>query len=137
MKIILEGTKAEFRNLLHSFGIPKESVFDDGSQFICGDVAGRGHRRKKSVRTFKVIKEQFGDVIKDYLPSEEVPNKPEPLEINFTSDSDSSEIKALTKDHSNRRREVRKQLNSLKQNIPEAVIDYFSRKDVTISFNGR
>lgn len=137
MKIILEGTEAEFRSMLHSFGIPNEVVFDDGSQFICGDIAGRGHRRKKSVRTFKVIKEQFGDVIKDYSSSEEVPDKPEPLEIEFMSDSDNDKIKVLAKEQANRRREVRQQLNSLKQNIPEAVIDYFSGKDVTISFNGR
>lgn len=137
MKIILEGTEAEFRSLLHSFGIPKEVVFDDGSQFICGDLAGRGHRRKKSVRTFKVIKKQFGDAIKDYSSSKEVPNKPEPLEIEFMSDSDSDKIKALTKEQANRRREVRQKLNSLKQDIPEAVIGYFSGKDVTISFNGR
>ena len=119
MKIILEGTEAEFRSLLHSFGIPKEVVFDDGSQFICGDLAGRGHRRKKSVRTFKVIKEQFGDAIKDYSSSKEVPNKPEPLEIESMSDSDNDKIKALAKEQANRRREVRQQLNSLKQVIPK------------------
>lgn len=86
MKIILEGTEAEFRYLLHSFGIPKEVVFDDGSQFICGDVAGRGHRRKKLVRTFKVIKEQFGDVIKDYSSYEEAPNKPKPEPLTEIAD---------------------------------------------------
>ena len=119
MRIILEGTEAEFRSLLHSFGIPKEVVFDDGSQFICGDLAGRGHRRKKSVRTFKVIKKQFGDAIKDYSSSKEVPNKPEPLEIESMSDSDNDKIKALAKEQANRRREVRQQLNSLKQVIPK------------------
>lgn len=84
-----------------------------------------------------MIKEQFGDAIKDYSSSEEVLNKPEPLEIEFMPDSDNDKIKALTKEQANRRREVHQQLNSLKQDIPEAVIDYFSGKDVTISFNGR
>lgn len=77
MKIILEGTEAELRSALHSFGIPKEVVFDNGSQFLCGDITERGHRCKKSVRTFKVLKEQFKDVIKDYTFSKEAPNEPE------------------------------------------------------------
>lgn len=48
MKITLEGTEAELINVLHSFGIPNEVVFDDGKQFLCGDMCGRGHRRKKA-----------------------------------------------------------------------------------------
>lgn len=115
MKIILEGTETELINTLRSFGIPKEVVFDDGRQFICGDLAGRGHRCKKSVRTFKVIKEQFGDAIKDYSSSKEVPNKPESLEIEFMSDSDSDKIKALTKEQANRRRQVYRQLHPSKR----------------------
>lgn len=85
MKIILEGTEAEFINVLHSFGIPNEVVFDDGNQFLCGDIAGRGHR-KKSTRTFKVIKEQIGDIAKDYSSSKEVPNKPEPESLSKIAD---------------------------------------------------
>lgn len=42
MRIILEGTEAEFRSMLHSFGIPNEVVCDDGSEFVYGDVDGRG-----------------------------------------------------------------------------------------------
>ena len=80
MKIILKGTETELINMLRSFGIPNEVVFDNGSQFICGDIAGRGHR-KKSARTFKVIKEQIVDFMKDYLPSKEGPNKPAPLKM--------------------------------------------------------
>ncbi len=34
MKIILEGTEAEFRSALHSFGIPDKIVFDDGEKFV-------------------------------------------------------------------------------------------------------
>lgn len=113
MKIILKGTETELINTLRSFGIPNEVVFDNGSQFICGDIAGRGHR-KKSARTFKVIKEQIGDIAKDYSSSKEVPNKPEPLELEFMSDSDNDKIKALAKEQANRRRKGRQQLNSLK-----------------------
>lgn len=80
MKIILKGTETELINTLRSFGIPNKVIFDDGSQFLCGDIAGRGHR-KKSARTFKVNKEQIGDIMKKYLPSKEVPNKPEPLKM--------------------------------------------------------
>ena len=80
MKIILKGMETELINTLRSFGIPNEVVFDNGSQFICGDIAGRGHR-KKSARTLKVIKEQIGDFMKDYLPSKEGPNKPAPLKM--------------------------------------------------------
>ena len=47
MKIILEGTEAEFRSMLHSFGVPDKTVSDNSSQFLCGDIAGRGHRRKR------------------------------------------------------------------------------------------
>lgn len=46
MKIILEGTETEIINALHSFCIPNEVIFDNGNQFICGDIAGRGHRPK-------------------------------------------------------------------------------------------
>lgn len=45
MKIILEGTAEELRNTL-LFGIPQNVVSDDGSQFLCGDIADRGHRQK-------------------------------------------------------------------------------------------
>lgn len=34
MKIILEGTVKELQNALHTFGIPKEAIFDDGTQFL-------------------------------------------------------------------------------------------------------
>lgn len=123
MKIILEGTKTEIINALHSFCIPNKVVFDNGNQFICGDIAGRGHR-KKSARTFKTFKEQFGDIMKDYLPSKEVPDKPKPLEnvlnnfeinIGFISDFDNGEIKALTKEHVNLCRQIRSHLRSSSQ----------------------
>ncbi len=45
MKIILEGTAEELRNIL-LFGISQNIVSNDGSQFLCGDIAGRGHRQK-------------------------------------------------------------------------------------------
>ena len=34
MKIILEGTEAELRNAIRSFGIPNEAIFDDGNEFV-------------------------------------------------------------------------------------------------------
>ena len=34
MKIILEGTEAELRSALHSFGVPDKVVFDDGEKFV-------------------------------------------------------------------------------------------------------
>lgn len=66
MKIILEGTETEFRTMLHFFGIPKEIVFDDGSQFICGDIAGRGHRQKQAERTFKELKAKIKGKANDF-----------------------------------------------------------------------
>lgn len=116
MKIILEGTETEIINTFRSFGIPNEVVFDNGSQFICGDIAGRGHR-KKSARTFKVIKEQVGDIMKDYSPSKEVPNKPKPLEVTtdaikinfnlgFISDPNSKEYAELKEILANHYREI-------------------------------
>lgn len=106
MKIILEGTAEELRNIL-LFGIPQNIVSDDGSQFLCGDIAGRGYRRKAT-------------------------------ELGFMPDSDSSEIKALTKEHANRRRQVRQQLNSLsEQTIPEAVANYFKGNKLSVPFEKR
>lgn len=67
MKIILEGTAEELRNIL-LFGIPQNVVSNNDSQFLCGDIADRGHRQK---------------------------------------------VVELAKEHANRRRQVREQLNSL------------------------
>lgn len=76
MKIILEGTEAELRSALHSFGVQDKDVSDDGSQFLCADIAIRGHRCKTA-------------------------------KLGFMSDSNNSEIKALTQEQANRRREIR------------------------------
>lgn len=93
MRIILEGTEAELRSALHSFGISNEVAFNDGSQFLCGDIAGRGHRQK---------------------------------------------VVELAKEHSDRRRQVREQLNSLsEQAIPEAVTNYFKGNKLSVSFEKR
>lgn len=89
MKIILEGTAEELRNIL-LFGIPQNVVSDNDSQFLCGDIADRGHRQK---------------------------------------------VVELAKEHANRRRQVREQLNSLsKQDIPGIVVNYFNGRKLSVSF---
>lgn len=139
MKIILEGTEAELRSALHSFGIPEKVVSDSGSQFLCGDIAGRGHRRKKVERTFAELKAIAQNYLNDFLGTDKT-ERPQPIKfaVGFMPNSDNSEIKALSKEHSDRRRQVRQQLNSLReQEIPEAVADYFNGNKSSVSFEKR
>lgn len=139
MKIILEGTEAELRSTLHSFGVPDKVVFDNGSQFLCGDIVGRGHRRKKAERTFAELKVIAENHLNDFLGTDKT-ERPQPIKftVGFMPDSDSSEIKALTKEHANRRRQVRQQLNSLsEQTIPEAVANYFKGNELSVPFEKR
>lgn len=112
MKIILEGTEAELRSALHSFGIPDKVVSDDGSQFLCGDIAGKGNRRKTAERTFAEFKAIAQNRLNDFLGTDktERPQRVE-LNLNFMSDSDNDKIKALAKEQANRRRQVYRQLH--------------------------
>lgn len=138
MKIILEGTAEELRNIL-LFGIPQNIVSDDDSQFLCGDIAGRGHRRKKAERTFSELKAIAENHLNDFLETDKT-KRPQPVKftVGFMSDSDNSEIKALAKEHADRRRQVREQLNLLsEQDIPKAVANYFNGRKLSVSFEKR
>lgn len=116
MKIILEGTEAELRSALHSFGIPSEVAFDDGKQFLCSDIVSRENRRRKS---------------EDTLTSSEI-------DVGFRYNSDNNRIKAIAKEQADRRRQVRQQLNPLlEQAIPEAVANYFKGNKLSVSFEKR
>ena len=139
MKIILEGTEAELRSALHSFGVPDKVVSDNGSQFLCGDIAGRGHRRKKVERTFAELKAIAQNHLNDFSGTDK-PKRPQPIELNlgYISDFDSDKIKALAKNHADCRRQVHEQLNSLsEQAIPEAVANYFKGNKLSVSFEKR
>lgn len=82
MKIILKGTETELINMLGSFGIPNEVVFDNGSQFLCGDIAGRGHGFKKAEHTFKELKAKIKDEAKDFsADGKNVSRPPEMIEF--------------------------------------------------------
>lgn len=93
MRIILEGTEAELRSALHSFGISSEVAFDDGKQFLCSDIVSRENRRRK---------------LEDTLTSSEI-------DVGFRSNSDNSRIKAIAKEQANRRRQVCRQPHTLSQ----------------------
>lgn len=128
MKIILEGTEAELISALHPFGIPDKVISDDG-----------GNRREVIARTFAEFKAIAQNRLNDFLGTDktERPQRVKP-NLNFMSDSDNDKIKALAKEQANHRREVRQQLISLsKQDIPEAVINYFSGKKTPIIFHNR
>lgn len=138
MKIILEGTAEELRNIL-LFGIPQNVVSDDGSQFLCSDIADRGHRQRATERTFAELKVIVENHLNDFLETDKT-KRPQPIKftVGFMSDSDNSEIKALAKEHADRRRQVRQQLNSLsEQAIPEAVANYFKGNKLSVSFEKR
>ncbi len=119
MKIILEGTEAEFRSALHSFGISQETVTVE--------------------RTFAELKVILKNHLNDFWGTDKT-KRPQPIRFNvgFIPDSDSDKIKALAKDHADRRRQVREQLNSLSnQDIPEAVVNYFNGNKLSVSFEKR
>ncbi len=107
MKIILEGTEAELRSALHSFGVPDKTVSDNGSQFLCSDIAGKGNRRKTAERNFAEFKAIAQNRLNDFCGNDktERPQRVE-LNLNFMSDPDSPEIKALVKEHAERCRQV-------------------------------
>ena len=121
MRIILEGTEAELKNALHAFGVPTKLVYDDGSQFLCGDMCGRGHRQKKADRTFGELRKNLKDIVNEFSAESTAPNKPEALrdfvnrsEINvgFIPNRNTEETKALMKEQAKRRREVYRQARS-------------------------
>lgn len=119
MKIILEGTEAELRSVLRSFGIPQENVTVE--------------------RTFAELKAIAKNHLNDFVGTDktERPQRVE-LNLNFMFDSDNDKIKALAKEQANRRREVRRQLISLsKQDIPEAVVNYFNGNKSSVAFEKR
>ncbi len=43
-----QSTVLALRKAILRFGIPKKVYFDNGSEFLTHDIAGRGHRRRKS-----------------------------------------------------------------------------------------
>lgn len=43
-----QSTILALRNAILRFGIPKKVYFDNGSEFLTHDLAGRGHRKRKS-----------------------------------------------------------------------------------------
>ncbi len=92
MKIILEGTEAELRSVLRSFGIPQESVTVE--------------------RTFAELKAIAENHLNDFVGTDktERPQRVE-LNLNFMSDPDNDKIKALAKEQANRRRQVYRQLH--------------------------
>lgn len=138
MKIILKGTAEELRNIL-LFGIPQNVVSNDGSQFLCGDIAGRGHRQKTVERTFSELKAIAENHLNDFLETDKT-KRPQPIKftIGFMPDSNNGEIKALAKEHADCRRQVREQLNLLsEQDIPKAVANYFNGRKLSVSFEKR
>lgn len=139
MKIILEGTEAELRSVLHSFGVPDKVVSDNDSQFLCGDIADRGYRQRAAERTFAELKVIAENHLNDFLGTDKT-ERPQPIKftVGFMPNSNNSEIKALAKEHFDRRRQVRQQLNSLReQEIPEAVVNYFNGRKLSVSFEKR
>lgn len=139
MKIILEGTEAELRSALHSFGVSDKVVSDNVSQFLCGDIVGRGHRRKVVERTFAEFKAIAQNRLNDFCGNDKT-KRPQQVELNlgYISDSDSDKIKALAKNHADCRRQVHEQLNSLsEQTILEAVANYFNGNKLSVSFEKR
>lgn len=138
MKIILEGTAEELRNIL-LFGIPQNVVSDNDSQFLCGDIADRGYRQRAAERTFAELKVIAKNHLNDFSGTDKT-KRPQPIKftIGFMPDSNNGEIKALAKEHADRRRQVRQQLNSLsEQAIPEAVANYFKGNKLSVSFEKR
>lgn len=138
MKIILKGTAEELRDTL-LFGIPQNVVSNDGSQFLCGDITDRGHRQRAAERTFAELKVIAKNHLNDFSGTDKT-KRPQPIKftVGFMPNSDNSEIKALTKEHANRRRRVHEQLNSLReQAIPETVVNYFNGKKLSVSFEKR
>ena len=75
MKIILEGTEAEFINALNSFSIPNKVVFDNGSQFFCGNMCGRRCRNKKADQCISGM--ELSDRFSEYLTSSDNHKKSE------------------------------------------------------------
>lgn len=79
MKIIIEGTEKELRNTLSSLDVPQKGCFDEDSRFICGDLAGRRVRHKRSACSFSEFKAKFEEAAENFSTKSGNASKPEPL----------------------------------------------------------
>lgn len=79
MKIIIAVNGNELCNTLSSLDVPQKGCFDEGSRFICGDLAGRRVRHKRAARSFVEFKANFEDMVKFFSSESENESRPESL----------------------------------------------------------
>ena len=79
MKIIIAVNGNELCNTLSSLDVPQKDCFDEGSRFICGDLAGRRVRHKRAARSFGEFKAKFEETAENFSTKSGNAGKTEPL----------------------------------------------------------
>lgn len=93
MKIIIAVNGNELCNTLSSLDVPQKGCFDEGSRFICGDLAGRRVRHKRAARSFGEFKAKFEEAAENFLTKSGNAGKPEPLTQEYINYPQRREIK--------------------------------------------
>ena len=80
-----QSTILALRKAIMRCGVPKKAYFDNGSEFLTHDLAGRGHRRRKSQETPIVSKPVFDRLGIELINALVTNAKAKPIERYFES----------------------------------------------------